>query len=406
MYTGYLAIGGESLDMDRFELLNNGRVAAYIDNWNRKIVQNAGPLDSPQCIDWFNSCDVCPSVDLVFTDGQGYILPEVDPAPWYSPTVKDSEKFFGVIALEVTGQDDSTRTASVQPSVAGGGAVSRLRFGPRTIVVRGLAVAADDCGMEVGLNFLRCQYETQITDCGRDLLWFLSCCPDCAPKGPAPDPVGPCWASNYDELGPGSPPAECPPDTWWPTTYGELEVGPPNNDQWCRWVQIYRELRDGLPQFGCDVADCLVPTLRNFQGVRITSGPTVLSRRSMSGGGEIAEIEFTIACADPVLYTPIGAYQSEMLEPGDPYVDPVVPPQPINPFKTGAGPAFGSAAGDSVAVRVATHDGGVHAGTPVGPERPGSGVRVGVDRGHGCRSCRGVARRRTGGRVRAAVRPG
>jgi hypothetical protein len=251
--------------------------------------------------------------------------------------VKDSEKFFGVIALEVTGQDDSTRTASVQPSVAGGGAISRLRFGPRTIVVRGLAVAADDCGMEVGLNFLRCQYETTVNDCGRDLLWFLSCCPDCVgnPNSPA---VGPCWADTYDQLGPGSPPAECPPGTWWPETYQQLVDGPPDTTQWCRWVDNYRELRDGLPQFGCDVADCLVPTLRNFQGVRVTSGPTVLSRRSMSGGGEIAEIEFTIACADPVIYTPIEVYRSEMLEPGDPFIDPTPLPGPSNPFKAPALP--------------------------------------------------------------------
>jgi len=304
MYNGYMALGGETLAEQTFELINDGRVGAYIETWNNQV-RNGNQFG--ECIDWWKECDECPNADFLFTDGEGYFSPVSDPAPWYDPNIRDSDKFFGVVGLEVTGAEDSTRSATVQASVGGGGAVSRLRFGPREIVVRGLAVAADDCGLEVGLNWLRCQYEISVTDCGKDYLWYLDCCPNCLTDPNAP-PVSPCWADNYAELANG--PDDCPPDTWWPSTYKELMDGPnPNglepspHPEWCTWVVIYRQLSVGLPEFGCDLNGCLVPYLRNFQSVRVIEGPIVLSRQSLNQG-EIAEIEFTIACADPHEYTP------------------------------------------------------------------------------------------------------
>lgn len=209
--------------------------------------------------------------------------------------------------------------------------MSRLRFGPRTIVVRGLAVAADSCGLEVGLNWLRCQYETTLTECGTDYLWYLDCCPQCATDPNAP-PVSPCWATDYTTLRLGPP--DCPVDTWWPTTYAELRDGPPPEaTEWCTWVFVYRQLTVGLPEFGCDLQQCLVPYLRNFRNVRVTEGPIVLSRQSLSTQGEIAEIEFTIACGDPHEYTPTTMLLAESGTPNVAVAD-AIPPAPIdNPFR-------------------------------------------------------------------------
>lgn len=305
MFNGYMALGGDDvLDVGEvFELMNSGRVEAYMDNWNKLQRQNG----SERCLSAIQPCDQCNSVDEIFTNGRGYFLPQSDPAPWYDPAVDDSEKFFGVLGLEVTGAEDSTRSATVQPSVVGGGAVSRLRFGARTIVVRGLAVAADSCGLEVGLNWLRFQYGTEVNECGSDYLWFLDCCPDCDVDEDEP-PVGPCWPETYAEMkGPWT--IECD-DAWVPTTYGDLRDGPPDNDPlpggsgWCAWASIYRDLDTGLPAFACNLQDCLVPYIRNFQQVRVTEGPTILDRYNLSDGSSVAEIEFTIACGDPTEYTP------------------------------------------------------------------------------------------------------
>lgn len=338
MYEGYLSIGGEFIDDQRFELINTGRVQAYVENWNQQIRQRTISQsfrgDNAQCIDWLEACDDCESADAVFTDGRGYLLPQADPAPWFDPAVRDSEKFFGVMGLGVAGADDSTRTASVQTAIGGGGVVSRLRFGPRTLVVRGLAVAADTCGMEVGLNWLRCQYETQIDPCGGDVLWFLDCCPSCetSPNSPV---VGPCWPDTYGEL--KSPLTIDCDGAWTPDTYGELRSGPPDftTSGWCAWVLNYRELSRGLPEFSCDLQQCLVPYLRNFQRVRVIEGPTVLSRKKLSTG-EVAEIEFTIVCGDPHEYAPVvvvAPLQDVPAPAPAPYADPPPPAPPApNPF--------------------------------------------------------------------------
>jgi len=333
MYQGYMALGGATLQEQTFELINTMRVQRYVENWNRKVRQNG----EDDCLSFMENCDDCDSAEFLFTDGEGYFLPEIDPAPWYDPTIRDSDKFFGVMGLEVQGAEDSTRTASVEASVEGGGAISRLRFGPREIIVRGLAVAADSCGMEVGLNWMRCQYEIEIEECGKDYLWFLDCCPICATDPNAP-PVGPCWPDTYEELATG--PLDCPPATCWIANYNEFVIGPNAGGYescgWCAWIGTYSQVLDGLPQFACDVSECLVPYLRQFQSVRVTEGPIILNRQTMPSGGEIAEVEFTVACGDPHEYTvevavagvqPIGPTVQVSDPPPDvPVVNPFFPP--------------------------------------------------------------------------------
>jgi hypothetical protein len=334
MHNGYLSLGGSDFATNQFELVNTGRVQAYIQNWNRRVRQGS---ENGECIDWYQNCDECDSADAIFTNGRGYVLPQVDPAPWYDPNVRDSAKFFGVVGLEITGAEDSTRTATVRTSLTGGGAISRLRYGPRTLVVRGLAVAADACGLEVGLNWMRCQYETTTVDCGQDFLWFLDCCPDCV-SDPNSPPVGPCWPDTYAQL--KSPWTIDCGGAWTPPTYGDLRNGPQEyiTSGWCAWAQIYYELRVGLPEFACDLRGCLLPYIRNFQSVRVVEGPTVLRRQSLSNG-EIAEVEFTVACGDPHEYSPtitVHAYQG--LPAPVSFVDDLPPapaPPAPDPFATG-----------------------------------------------------------------------
>ncbi len=300
-----MALGGETLSEQTFELFNSTRVERYVTNWNKKVRQ--GDIENGKCIDWLSNCEDCEEAEFLFTNGEGYFLPEVDPAPWYNPAapVRDSEKFFGVMGLEVSGGEDSTRSATVKASVAGGGAISRLRYEPRMLVVRGLAVAADSCGMEVGLNWMRCQYEIEIDECGKDYLWFLDCCPQCATDKNAP-PVAPCWPDTYEELANG--PADCPDGTCWVANYDEFAIGPNGGGfdtcGWCAWIDQYRDFTDGLPQFACNLQECLVPYLRQFQTVRVIEGPLVLNHQTMSDGSVICEVEFTIACADPHPYSP------------------------------------------------------------------------------------------------------
>ena len=301
MYIGYLALGGQSLTDDRFEIINTDRALAYVEEFNRIV--RSGEFDPGfSCIDWIDNCDTCPGYGDVFAPGADYISPSHDPAPWFDPLVMDSDRFLGLIGIDVSGVDDSTGTARVEQALGGGGAIGRRRYGARTMVVRCLAIAVDECGMQVGLNWLRCQRDVVSAECVGDTLWYLDCCPDCARTVPGGSSTGPCWSVTYDEL--LGYPASCPVGTWWPETYTELLNGPPDFTQWCRWLISYTELWIGLPQFSCKTADCIVPYVRQYHSCSITEGPVVLSRRTMHKVGVICEIEFTIVAADPVEYTP------------------------------------------------------------------------------------------------------
>jgi hypothetical protein len=281
MYVGFITMGADDPfsqpAQEWTEVLNNPRAYAYA-KW-------AG-------LDWLNPCDECDGVTIVASNGAGYRSPIVDPAPWYAADDPDTWGFLGVIGMEVTGASDSTRQANVSMSINGIGMIGPTYMGPRTMVIRALAIARDDCSLERGLLWLRQQYATQTNPCGGDPMTYFDCCPCvCADEGVA----GPCWAENYGEL---STEPVCNP-TWWPSTYGELVTGPPDFDEWCDWIDIYRDLRQGPPPWSCCVDDCIVPYMRQFHNARVTAGPTVIRRPEMSCGA-LAEIEFTIVAADPV----------------------------------------------------------------------------------------------------------
>jgi len=281
MYVGFISIGNDdpfaNPELESTEVVNNMRAYAYA-RW-------AG-------LDWLKSCDECEGLDMLTSEGKGYVSPIADPAPWYDVDNPDSYGFLGVVGMEITGASDSTRQANVSMSLSGIGVIGPTYMAPRTMVVRALAIARDDCALEYGLLWLRRQYSTTINPCGGDPMTFFDCCPClCDDEGAG----GPCWARDYDELA-GGP--ECDP-TFWPATYDELIAGPPADDEeWCDWVDVYNELRVGPPPWSCCIDECLAPYMRQFHNSRVTTGPTILRRPSMSCGA-LAEVEFTIVAADP-----------------------------------------------------------------------------------------------------------
>lgn len=345
MYQGYISCG---LD-DPFavppafstEIVNNPRAYAYT-RW-------AG-------LPWLIPCDECDGVETITSRGKGFLSPILDPAPWYDVNNPDSWGFLGVLGLEITGGSDSTRQANVSMSISGIGVIGRTYMGPRTMVIRALAIARDDCALEFGLTWLRGIAAQEVNPCGGDPVTFFDCCPCICPEEDMPDP---CWADNYfeleffpqcegpseawvdtyadlesgdgrdetlfptwpptyDELIDGPPDAACWVDTneelitgppactnpggpqWWPDTYQELIDGPPPpfDEEWCDWPDTYFELAEGPAPFACCIDACVGPYMRQFHNCRVTAGPTVLRRPTMTCGA-LVEIEFTIVAADP-----------------------------------------------------------------------------------------------------------
>lgn len=308
MYPGWMVIGANDPFGDPLatyeEIVNSARAHAY--------ARLAG-------LCWLYECEECDSA-ITATPGFPFDGVAADPAPWYDANDPDSESFLGVIGMAVDGADNSTRQANVTMSTSGIGVIGPTYMGPRTLVVRALAIASDDCGLQYGLTWLRGQYNTEFNPCGGDALTFFDCCPCMCPEAEEGGP--PCWATNYNELGPSEP--ACNPE-FWPTSYNELIQGPPNDDEWCAWPRIYNRLIVGPPTWSCCIEACIVPYFRQFLNVRVTEGPIVLNRPKLYSGGAVAEIEFTITCGDPRLRSlPVNTVVSVLVDGGEPVVEPMM----------------------------------------------------------------------------------
>lgn len=286
MHTGYLTSGLDSpfMNDDWVELINSRRAAAY--------ARYGG-------IPWLEDCASCASSDPVVPGAppDGYVSPAADPAPWYDPDNPDSWGFYGVVGVEVSGDEDSTRTVQVTKPVLGGAVMGAINYGPRTLVFRALLVAADDCSLSFGLNWLREQCAHNATPCSGDTLTFFDCCPCLCSTGEDGGGGGPCWPEDYAALRDGP---SCDPD-WWPATYAELRTGPPSGTEWCGWVIRYKGLRLGPSDLSCCIDECVLPYMRQFHNTAVTEGPTLLNRPEMSLGA-MAEVELTITCGDPFQY--------------------------------------------------------------------------------------------------------
>lgn len=211
MYPGFIIIG----DHDPFigatlrsvELTNNNRAYAY--------ARQGG-------LSWVYDCDGCADIDPIVGPSGGYVSPAEDPAPWYDSSDPDTGDFYGVIGLEIVGGEGSTRTANVTPALAGGGVIGRWYDRPREMVLRALAIAADDGALMRGIEWLRDSYTSEGIgfNCGGEYMTYFDACP-CNCCADDTDPFGPCWADTYGEL--KTPQCSA---SFWPATYGELRNGP------------------------------------------------------------------------------------------------------------------------------------------------------------------------------------
>lgn len=129
-WNGWFALGGE-------EIINASRTEAYA---------RAAKLS------WFNAVY---NSELASALLQSYVNPSADPAPWYDPSVPESKDFFGAYPLDITGIEDSTRTATVTESTVDGGNPGRLRHATRSVVFSVVLVAATKAAADYGMAWLK-----------------------------------------------------------------------------------------------------------------------------------------------------------------------------------------------------------------------------------------------------------
>jgi hypothetical protein len=217
-FDGYFVLGGN-------EIINSARAVTY----------------SAQADGLLTDCTDCPDLALGI-QGQRYTTPLVDDAPWLDPDNPDTYNFWGVYPLEITGLEDSVRSAVVTEGLNDGGVIGPLRQATRTIVFKVLLMGADECAVMAGMSWLRwaCLGNTcgqAGVGCSGDDLCFLSCCP----------PM-------------------CEDDPNFP--------------------------------------DCLGDFARTMRMVSVTEGPSVDTKHALSDGSQAWEVQFTAVAGVPWTYGP------------------------------------------------------------------------------------------------------
>lgn len=232
MYPGWVVCGeGDPLAGSEFsEIINNARAYTYAAEAN---------------ICWLHPCNDCPPTSVVVPGGPFYTTPKNDPAPWYDPDDPDSEGFLGVIGLDITGSESSTLQASVTMALTGGGVIGPPYHGPRTLTMRALLIAEEECSLQYGINWLREVCGMTADSCVGESLTFFDCCP-CVCEDPAEGV--PCWADNYREL---ADVPLCLEDTDWVQTYAQLRTGIPGSEAFPTWPATYAQFRTGMPDAQC-----------------------------------------------------------------------------------------------------------------------------------------------------------
>lgn len=193
---------------------------------------------------------------------QGYQLPELDPAPWYDPTVAESKNFAGMLILE-TAMSPAIDRRLVQ-QIGHGAVLTRTRFEGRTLTVRGLLIGRTCCAADYGLRWLtQALLGSYCGSCDGCALTFLNCTP-----------------SAFDD-------SECvmvEEDTGVRVPYFR---SPESDDsEWTRGFDFVRQMfNTGL-----------------LQGPEVVSYSGLKSSSCNCSCGSMIEVEFTIGLGNPWLY--------------------------------------------------------------------------------------------------------
>lgn len=230
-YDGYLRYDGT-------EVINLERLAAYLDN-------GLGPKGSVFDV------EACAGLsEVIYSPGWvPYRTPIQDEPPWYDVEDPDTWDFAGVLPLEVTGLDATTRTVEVTQTLRGDGLPGRVQRSPQTIGVTALLVGRTTESVQAGLAWLRrvlhgsCDADEQ--PCGpAGTLEAFTVCP--APIIDVPDLDAPLTVTL---MHPND--GSAPPEAWY-VANGTFDV--PEEDDSSTLVEPY-DLADIIDALDADLPD-------------------------------------------------------------------------------------------------------------------------------------------------------
>ena len=113
--------------------------------------------------------------------GEEYETPALDSAPWVDPDNPASSEFAGLLALDVTGLEDSTRAAETFEFTTDGGNPGRIRHTTKPVVFNVALLGKTEASVEYGFRWLKrallkpnCPPNTASNCKGQDLTYLRS----------------------------------------------------------------------------------------------------------------------------------------------------------------------------------------------------------------------------------------
>lgn len=231
MFDGWMQLAGN-------EVINVARTMAYA---------NSGYVPAGLSVQDCLGCDALPEM----LGDKKYESPMLDEAPWFESGNPDTWDFAGVLPLEITGLNGSTRRATVTEMVSDGGAVAGVRFASRTIAVTALLLGKSTCAVEAGLSWLstvlggsKCSgppTSAARSACEGDELCVLTCCPDELADVPVPGEIATTEVPAYRWVGTGG---------FYDATEGEMTPSQTRAGVWTNLVRNPSFENETTPTFG------------------------------------------------------------------------------------------------------------------------------------------------------------
>lgn len=221
-----------------------------------------------------------------------YSLPSLDPAPWYDSDEAESGNFAGVLPLSVDGIEDSTRETTVFEYTSDGGNPGTIRNTTKTVTFSVALVGTTEASVEYGFRWLKrallrrdCTPGTG-NSCHGERLYYSK-------SRPADDAV-----VGIEEYDGGN-------------AYFTVDPGLEGGDAYTESDNVI-DGGDAYTLFDGGVSEKWAYEFqRHLNNVVINNGPTVNSKREMSGcNGVVWIASFTAVAGDPFEWGP----QTEVLE--------------------------------------------------------------------------------------------
>lgn len=120
---------------------------------NNELSRGMAESASPAPFNWFTGPRF-PTVQQALDPNLPYNQASIQQTPWYDPTIPESERFFGVYGLGVSGLVGSTRNVAVVESIEDGGVLGIPRKATKPLVYSVLLTARGRDALEYGFEWL------------------------------------------------------------------------------------------------------------------------------------------------------------------------------------------------------------------------------------------------------------